>query len=73
MAKKPSEPWEKPAPKKSRAKKLTPQSKAKAKAAATKAGRKYPNLVDNMNAAKEQDYGGNPGVAECGAFRLLES
>jgi ribosomal protein L15E len=54
MAKKPVEPWEKPAPKKSRTTKLTPQSKAKAKAAAAKAGRKYPNLVDNMNAAKEQ-------------------
>jgi ribosomal protein L15E len=34
-------------------KKLTPQRKAKAKAAATRVGRKYPNLVDNMNAAKE--------------------
>jgi ribosomal protein L15E len=54
MAKKSVEPWEKPAPKKSRTTKLTPQSKAKAKAAAAKAGRKYPNLVDNMNAAKEQ-------------------
>jgi ribosomal protein L15E len=54
MAKKPIEPWEKPAPRKSRTTKLTPQSKAKAKAAATRAGRKYPNLVDNMNAAKEQ-------------------
>jgi hypothetical protein len=58
MAKKPVEPWEKPVPKKSRTKKLTPQSKAKAKAkakaVATRAGRKYPNLVDNMNAAKEQ-------------------
>jgi hypothetical protein len=29
-------------------------SKAKAKAAAKTAGRKYPSLVDNMNAAKEQ-------------------
>jgi hypothetical protein len=55
MAKKFVEPWEKPAPKKSRATKLTPQSKAKAKAAATRAGRKYPNLVDNMNAAKKQE------------------
>jgi ribosomal protein L15E len=54
MAKKPDEPWEKPAPKKSRTTKLTPQSKAKAKAAATRAGRKYPNLVDNMNAANQQ-------------------
>jgi ribosomal protein L15E len=55
MSKKSIEPWEKPAPKKSRSTKLTPQSKAKAKAAATKAGRKYPNLVDNMKAAKEQE------------------
>jgi hypothetical protein len=54
MANKSVEPWEKPAPKKSRSKKLTPQSKAEAKATAAKAGRKYPNLVDNMNAAKEQ-------------------
>lgn len=48
------EPWEKPAPKKSRHTKLTPKSKAKAKAAAKKAGRPYPSLVDNMNAAREQ-------------------
>ena len=54
MAKKRIEPWEKPAPKKSRSTNLTPKSKAKAKAAAARAGRKYPNLVDNMNAAKEQ-------------------
>ena len=48
------EPWEKPAPKKSRHTTLTPKSKARAKAAAKKAGRKYPSLVDNMNAAKKQ-------------------
>jgi hypothetical protein len=54
MAKKPAEPWDKPAPKKTRHTKLTPASKAKAKTAAKKAGRKYPSLVDNMNAAKEQ-------------------
>ena len=48
------EPWEKPAPKKSRHTKLTPKSNAKAKASAKKAGRKYPSLVDNMNAAKKQ-------------------
>jgi|GEM_PF-236978 len=47
-------PWNKPAPKETQATKLTPESKAKAKAAAKKAGRKYPNLVDNMNAAREQ-------------------
>jgi len=47
-------PWNKPAPKKAEHTKLTPESKAKAKAAAKKAGRKYPNLVDNMKAAGEQ-------------------
>ena len=47
-------PWDKPAPKKKRHTKLTAKSKAKAKAAANKAGRNYPSLVDNMNAAKEQ-------------------
>ena len=48
------EPWEKPAPKKSGHTKLTAKSKSTAKAAAKKAGRKYPSLVDNMNAAKKQ-------------------
>ena len=33
-------------------KKLTPAKKASAKAAAKAAGRPYPNLVDNMRAAK---------------------
>lgn len=37
------EPWEKSTPKKSGHTKLTAQSKSKAKAAAKKAGRKYPN------------------------------
>jgi len=43
--------WDKPNPKK----KSTPLSsaqKASAKASAAKAGRSYPNLVDNMRAAK---------------------
>jgi len=53
-SKKKPPPWDKPAPKKSRHTELTARSKAKAKAAAKKAGRKYPSLVDNMNAAKEQ-------------------
>lgn len=43
--------WEKKNPKK-KSKKLSPAQKAKAKASAKKAGRPYPNLVDNMNAAK---------------------
>ena len=45
--------WEKPRPKDLGApKKLSPAKKAKAKAAAKAAGRPYPNLVDNMRAAK---------------------
>jgi hypothetical protein len=35
-------------------KKLTPSKKKSAKARAKKAGRPYPNLVDNMNAAKKR-------------------
>ena len=53
-AKKSNKPvWEKPLPKSlGKPKKLTPAQKASAKAAAKKAGRKYPNLIDNMSAAK---------------------
>jgi hypothetical protein len=48
-------PWKKAAPKpKSPPTRLTPASKAWAKAAARKAGRPYPNLIDNMNAARRQ-------------------
>lgn len=50
MAKKP---WQKPNPKK-KSTPLTAAQKARAKAAAKKAGRPYPNLVDNMNAAKRK-------------------
>lgn len=46
-------PWNKPNPKK-KSTPLTPAQKAKAKAAAKKAGRKYPNLVDNMNASRRK-------------------
>lgn len=46
-------PWDKPNPKKE-SKTMTPDQKAKAKAAAKKAGRPYPNLVDNMNAVKKK-------------------
>lgn len=45
--------WDKPNPK-GKSKPLTSAQKAKAKAAAKKAGRPYPNLVDNMNAAKKK-------------------
>lgn len=46
--------WEKKAPKGTKSKKLTPKQKASAKAAAKAAGRPYPSLVDNMNAAKKK-------------------
>jgi hypothetical protein len=45
--------WDKPDPTK-KDKKLTPKKKAAAKARAKAAGRPYPNLVDNMNAAKKK-------------------
>jgi hypothetical protein len=45
--------WEKPRPKGlGKSNPLTPEQKAGAKAAARKAGRPYPNLVDNMRAAR---------------------
>ena len=45
--------WDKPRPESLGApKKLTSAKKAKAKAAAKSAGRPYPNLIDNMRAAK---------------------
>jgi hypothetical protein len=43
--------WDKPNPAKKH-KKLSPEKKAKAKAAAKAAGRPYPNLIDNMRMAK---------------------
>jgi hypothetical protein len=44
--------WETPNPK-SKSKKLSPAKKAAAKASAKAAGRPYPNLIDNMKAAKK--------------------
>lgn len=53
MAKKPF--WEKANPKpKSKRSKLTPKQKAAAKARAKKAGRPYPNLVDNAAVARKK-------------------
>lgn len=51
MVKKPV--WDRPNPKK-KSTVLTPAKKRAAKAAAKKAGRRYPNLVDNMNAARKK-------------------
>jgi len=46
--------WDKPAPKKAKHTQLSPAKKKAAKAAAKRAGRPYPNLVDNMRAAKKK-------------------
>ena len=47
--------WDKPRPKSlGKPKKLTPQQKSKAKAMAKKEGKRYPNLVDNLNAARKK-------------------
>jgi hypothetical protein len=45
--------WDTPNPKK-KSTPLTSSQKASAKEAAAKAGRPYPNLVDNMRAAKKK-------------------
>ncbi len=45
--------WDKKNPKK-KSKSLTPAQKSAAKARAKKAGRKYPNLVDNAAVARKR-------------------
>ena len=45
--------WDKPNPKK-KSTKLAPKDKARAKARAKAAGRPYPNLIDNMQAARKK-------------------
>jgi hypothetical protein len=47
-------PWKKAAPKDTLHSKLSAAEKAAARRRAKKAGRHYPNLVDNMNAAKSK-------------------
>ena len=47
--------WDKPRPSKlGKPKKMSSAKKASAKAMAKKAGRPYPNLVDNMRAARKK-------------------
>jgi hypothetical protein len=53
MATKKSAPWKRKRPK-GPAKHLTQAEKGKARARAKKAGRRYPNLVDNMAVAKKK-------------------
>jgi len=49
-------PWKRPAPKKKGpGKKLSSGSKSSAKARAKRAGRPYPNLIDNMAVSKNQN------------------
>jgi hypothetical protein len=50
---KPKPVWDTPNPKK-KSTKLSPKKKAAAKASAKAAGRPYPNLIDNMKAAKKR-------------------
>jgi len=51
-------PWKKPAPAVNRKRvALTPEWRRKAEARAKKAGRPYPNLVDNLWAAAQQKKG----------------
>jgi len=52
MAKKDKKVWETKNPKK-KSTKLTPEQKEEARARARKAGRPYPNLVDNMAVSKK--------------------
>lgn len=47
-------PWKRAAPVDAGHRKLSPRRKASAKARAKRAGRRYPNLVDNMRAAKKK-------------------
>lgn len=55
MYKKGGEVWDKPRPKGlGKPKKMSSVKKAKAKAMAKAAGRPYPNLVDNMRAARKK-------------------
>jgi hypothetical protein len=49
-----SKPWEKPAAEPAGKTKLTAESIAWARARAKAAGRRYPNLVDNMAATRRQ-------------------
>jgi hypothetical protein len=47
-------PWDRPAPKTARRTKLSAKQKAAAKQRAKRAGRSYPNLVDNMREARKK-------------------
>ena len=46
-------PWKRAKPRSAASRPLSPEAKARAKARAARAGRRYPNLVDNLWAARE--------------------
>ena len=54
-------PWKRPRPKTGASQKLTEAQKAAARKRAEQAGRRYPNLVDNMWAAKRKPGGKDQG------------
>ncbi len=61
----PTPPWKQKNPAKGGAKTvLTPESIAWARERARSAGRRYPNLVDNMAAARRQQEAGRTGGAD---------
>jgi hypothetical protein len=63
MAAKKTPPWDKPNPVKASARThLSPAQKKEAKARADAAGRRYPNLVDNMAVAKKARRKSKPDV-----------
>lgn len=53
-------PWKKRRKRKGPGLKLTPEQKAEARARAEKAGRPYPNLIDNMYVARKAKEQGWP-------------
>lgn len=58
--------WDKPNPvqKSGKSEKLSPKDKARAKARAKAAGRPYPNMVDNIWAARNEEYTGTEKVSK---------
>jgi hypothetical protein len=60
-------PWDRKRPEGKKTTALTPESRHKAKKRAREAGRKYPNLVDNMWAAAEQRKTGTARKKSAGA------
>lgn len=54
-------PWNKSAPQGTKQTRLTKRQKAKARSAARRAGRPYPNLVDNMRVAEKARSGDGKG------------